>query len=178
MEVAVLFSFIKSVCALLQPRPSYRHWVMSSLHLWPRWLCQQRGLSEPSISHSGPHCRQRSLQHSCSPRREVSHLKSADLELNFGLRNYITYVLKEPLLFFNYSGRKPRHRRAESPTPDIIVKKDKYNKGIVTCNKISEAPFRHAHHRVRVICWFYLWIIASVTFYIKVTTATSLCRIL
>ncbi|XP_070700677.1 ETS-related transcription factor Elf-1-like isoform X2 [Pempheris klunzingeri] len=26
-------------------------------------------------------------------------------------------------------GRKPRHRRAESPTPDIIVKKDKYNKG-------------------------------------------------
>uniref|UniRef100_A0A673AUN7 ETS domain-containing protein n=1 Tax=Sphaeramia orbicularis TaxID=375764 RepID=A0A673AUN7_9TELE len=25
--------------------------------------------------------------------------------------------------------RKPRHRRAESPTPDIIVKKDKYNKG-------------------------------------------------
>ncbi|XP_042353495.1 ETS-related transcription factor Elf-1-like isoform X2 [Plectropomus leopardus] len=26
-------------------------------------------------------------------------------------------------------GRKPRHRRAESPTPDIKVKKDKYNKG-------------------------------------------------
>nr|XP_046265162.1 ETS-related transcription factor Elf-1-like isoform X2 [Scatophagus argus] len=26
-------------------------------------------------------------------------------------------------------GRKPRHRRAESPTPEIIVKKDKYNKG-------------------------------------------------
>lgn len=26
-------------------------------------------------------------------------------------------------------GRKSRHRRAESPTPDIIVKKDKYNKG-------------------------------------------------
>ncbi|XP_029930565.1 ETS-related transcription factor Elf-1-like isoform X1 [Myripristis murdjan] len=26
-------------------------------------------------------------------------------------------------------GRKPRHRRAESPTPDIIVKKNKYNKG-------------------------------------------------
>ncbi|XP_073347551.1 ETS-related transcription factor Elf-1-like isoform X2 [Pagrus major] len=26
-------------------------------------------------------------------------------------------------------GRKPRHRRAESPTPNIIVKKDKYNKG-------------------------------------------------
>lgn len=26
-------------------------------------------------------------------------------------------------------GRKARHRRAESPTPDIIVKKDKYNKG-------------------------------------------------
>ncbi|KAL6104640.1 elf1 [Pungitius sinensis] len=26
-------------------------------------------------------------------------------------------------------GRKVRHRRAESPTPDIIVKKDKYNKG-------------------------------------------------
>ncbi|XP_070831189.1 ETS-related transcription factor Elf-1-like isoform X2 [Chaetodon trifascialis] len=26
-------------------------------------------------------------------------------------------------------GRKPRHRRAESPTPDIVVKKDKYNKG-------------------------------------------------
>lgn len=26
-------------------------------------------------------------------------------------------------------GRKPRHRRAESPTPDIIVKKEKYNKG-------------------------------------------------
>ncbi|XP_023153996.1 ETS-related transcription factor Elf-1-like isoform X1 [Amphiprion ocellaris] len=26
-------------------------------------------------------------------------------------------------------GRKPRHRRAESPTPDITVKKDKYNKG-------------------------------------------------
>ncbi|KAM4604837.1 ETS-related transcription factor Elf-1-like isoform 2-T2 [Polymixia lowei] len=26
-------------------------------------------------------------------------------------------------------GRKPRHRRAESPTPDIIVKKGKYNKG-------------------------------------------------
>lgn len=25
--------------------------------------------------------------------------------------------------------RKPRHRRAESPTPDIKVKKDKYNKG-------------------------------------------------
>ncbi|XP_033960199.1 ETS-related transcription factor Elf-1-like isoform X1 [Pseudochaenichthys georgianus] len=25
--------------------------------------------------------------------------------------------------------RKPRHRRAESPTPDIVVKKDKYNKG-------------------------------------------------
>ncbi|XP_028987665.1 ETS-related transcription factor Elf-1-like isoform X2 [Betta splendens] len=25
--------------------------------------------------------------------------------------------------------RKPRHRRAESPTPDIIVKKNKYNKG-------------------------------------------------
>ncbi|KAM6919079.1 ETS-related transcription factor Elf-1-like [Xenentodon cancila] len=25
--------------------------------------------------------------------------------------------------------RKPRHRRAESPTPDITVKKDKYNKG-------------------------------------------------
>lgn len=29
-------------------------------------------------------------------------------------------------------GRKPRHRRAESPTPDIIVKKDKYNKGGTT----------------------------------------------
>ncbi|XP_056913105.1 ETS-related transcription factor Elf-1-like isoform X2 [Takifugu flavidus] len=26
-------------------------------------------------------------------------------------------------------GRKPRHRRPESPTPDITVKKDKYNKG-------------------------------------------------
>ncbi|MED6245194.1 hypothetical protein ATANTOWER_032907 [Ataeniobius toweri] len=26
-------------------------------------------------------------------------------------------------------GKKPRHRRAESPTPDIKVKKDKYNKG-------------------------------------------------
>ncbi|XP_067331136.1 ETS-related transcription factor Elf-1-like isoform X2 [Channa argus] len=26
-------------------------------------------------------------------------------------------------------GKKARHRRAESPTPDIIVKKDKYNKG-------------------------------------------------
>ncbi|KAK9539312.1 hypothetical protein VZT92_004425 [Zoarces viviparus] len=26
-------------------------------------------------------------------------------------------------------GRKARHRRTESPTPDIIVKKDKYNKG-------------------------------------------------
>ncbi|KAG8013933.1 ETS-related transcription factor Elf-1 [Nibea albiflora] len=26
-------------------------------------------------------------------------------------------------------GQKPRHRRAESPTPNIIVKKDKYNKG-------------------------------------------------
>ncbi|XP_053293157.1 ETS-related transcription factor Elf-1 isoform X2 [Pleuronectes platessa] len=26
-------------------------------------------------------------------------------------------------------GKKRRHRRAESPTPDIIVKKDKYNKG-------------------------------------------------
>ncbi|CAG5897090.1 unnamed protein product [Menidia menidia] len=26
-------------------------------------------------------------------------------------------------------GRKPRHRRAESPTPNITVKKDKYNKG-------------------------------------------------
>ncbi|XP_028283918.1 ETS-related transcription factor Elf-1-like isoform X2 [Parambassis ranga] len=26
-------------------------------------------------------------------------------------------------------GRKPRHQRAESPTPDITVKKDKYNKG-------------------------------------------------
>ncbi|XP_041659500.1 ETS-related transcription factor Elf-1-like isoform X2 [Cheilinus undulatus] len=26
-------------------------------------------------------------------------------------------------------GRKARHRRAESPTPDIVVKKDKYNKG-------------------------------------------------
>lgn len=26
-------------------------------------------------------------------------------------------------------GRKARHRRAESPTPDITVKKDKYNKG-------------------------------------------------
>ncbi|XP_053186371.1 ETS-related transcription factor Elf-1-like isoform X2 [Scomber japonicus] len=26
-------------------------------------------------------------------------------------------------------GKKSRHRRAESPTPDIIVKKDKYNKG-------------------------------------------------
>lgn len=26
-------------------------------------------------------------------------------------------------------GRKPRHRRADSPTPDIIVKKEKYNKG-------------------------------------------------
>lgn len=26
-------------------------------------------------------------------------------------------------------GRKSQHRRAESPTPDIIVKKDKYNKG-------------------------------------------------
>lgn len=26
-------------------------------------------------------------------------------------------------------GRKPRHRRAESPTPEITVKKDKYNKG-------------------------------------------------
>lgn len=26
-------------------------------------------------------------------------------------------------------GRKSRHRRAESPTPEIVVKKDKYNKG-------------------------------------------------
>ncbi|CAN9503064.1 unnamed protein product [Ophioblennius macclurei] len=26
-------------------------------------------------------------------------------------------------------GRKPRHRRADSPTPNITVKKDKYNKG-------------------------------------------------
>lgn len=142
MAVPVLFSLIKSVCTLLQPRPSYHRWVMSSLHLWPRWPCQQRGLWEPLISRSGPHCRQRSLQHSCSPKKEVSHLESADLELNFGLCNYITYVLNEPLLFFNYSGRKPRHRRAESPPPDIIVKKDKYNKGIVTRNKICEAPFR------------------------------------
>lgn len=64
--------------------------------------------------------------------KKRGHLESADLELNFGLCNYVTCVLNEPLLFFNYSGRKPRHRRAESPTPDIIVKKDKYNKGIVT----------------------------------------------
>lgn len=33
--------------------------------------------------------------------------------------------------FSNISGRKPRHRRPESPTPDITVKKDKYNKGNV-----------------------------------------------
>lgn len=45
---------------------------------------------------------------------------------------HITTIEKEPLMFSNISGRKPRHRRPESPTPDITVKKDKYNKGNVT----------------------------------------------
>lgn len=42
-----------------------------------------------------------------------------------------TSMEEEPLVFSNISGRKPRHRRPESPTPDITVKKDKYNKGNV-----------------------------------------------
>lgn len=41
------------------------------------------------------------------------------------------------LLLFNYLGRKPRPRGAESPTPDIVVKKEKYNKGIVTHSDIQ-----------------------------------------
>lgn len=62
---------------------------------------------------------------------------SGYLKLNYGLCDWIKYLVNDLLLFFNHSGRKPRHRRAESPTPDIIVKKDKYNKGNVTHNKIS-----------------------------------------
>lgn len=71
---------------------------------------------------------------------------TADLNLNYGLRNYIKDLVNDLLLFFNYSGRKSQHRRAESPTPDIIVKKDKYNKGIVAHDKISSTPFRQAPH--------------------------------
>lgn len=42
------------------------------------------------------------------------------------------------------AGRKPRHRRAESPTPEITVKKDKYNKGIVKQNK-TPFPIKAQH---------------------------------
>lgn len=39
-------------------------------------------------------------------------------------------------LFF-FAGQKFKHRRAESPTPEITVKKDKYNKGTVSYNKLE-----------------------------------------
>ncbi|KAF3858555.1 hypothetical protein F7725_011756 [Dissostichus mawsoni] len=43
---------------------------------------------------------------------------------------YIKYLVNDfCFCSFKNSVRKPRHRRAESPTPDIVVKKDKYNKG-------------------------------------------------
>lgn len=51
---------------------------------------------------------------------------------------HITSIEKEPLVFSNISGRKPRHRRPESPTPDITVKKDKYNKGdVMACFSVG-----------------------------------------
>lgn len=54
-------------------------------------------------------------------------------QVNYALSNCIICLTLEPISFFNHAGRKPRHRRAESPTPDIIVKKDKYNKGTFIC---------------------------------------------
>lgn len=67
----------------------------------------------------------------------------------------ILQVLKKSRCFFfsNISGRKPRHRRPESPTPEITVKKDKYNKGNVTAlligrNKASTVK-QEAEHRPR-----------------------------
>lgn len=76
MVVTVLFSFIKSVCAPLQPRPSYRHWVMSSQLLLPRWPSQQRGLWELLTSSNGTRCTPRSLCHSCSQKREVRYFQT------------------------------------------------------------------------------------------------------
>lgn len=63
-----------------QPRLSCHHWVTSSPLLLPRWPCQQRGLWEPLIRHSGPHCTQISPQRSYRPKKEVSHLESADMK--------------------------------------------------------------------------------------------------
>lgn len=80
---------------------------------------------------------------------------SDNLKLNYGLYNYIKYLLNDLLLFFNCSGRKPRHRRAESPTPDIIVKKDKYNKGIVPHDKIV-GPLSDMRLIVSMLWQFYM----------------------
>lgn len=69
-------------------------------------------------------------------------------QVNYALRNCIICLTHKPISFFNHAGRKPRHRRAESPTPDIIVKKDKYNKGTFILCKTSLALGREARSSI------------------------------
>lgn len=70
-------------------------------------------------------------------------------QVNYALSNCVICLTHEPVSFFKHAGRKPRHRRAESPTPDIIVKKDKYNKGTFTVfsTKTTSALGRKALHQ-------------------------------
>lgn len=83
------------------------------------------------MSSSGPLCTQSSLLNSFSQRNGVSLLASASLKSSYVLSNYFTMTEKSHFFFSIILGRKPRHQRPESPTPDITVKKDKYNKGNV-----------------------------------------------
>lgn len=62
------------------------------------------------------------------------------------------------IYLFVYSGRKSRLRRAESPTPDITVKKDKYNKGIKPFPKKTLCWFIQGHIQGQMtINWSNLW---------------------
>lgn len=103
---------------------------------------------------------------------------SAYLKLNYGFCDYIKSLVSNLLLFFDSSGRKPRHRRAESPTPDIIVKKDKYNKGTVAKFASYGPHYVTDLHLIMSMWWQFHILISSLNkcqshLYIKVSTEVS-----
>lgn len=149
MVLTTLFSSIKSVYA---PHPSAQTFLPSLGDVITTPVTQVTVSAEgivgavdqtqwPSLHTNKPTAQ---LQ----TKKRGQSLRISQYETNYGLSNHITCLAHELLLFFNHLGRKPRHRRAESPTPDIIVKKDKYNKGIFILNKITLAPVREAPYLV------------------------------
>lgn len=115
-----LLSFIKSVCAPLQPRPYYHLWVMSSLLQLLRWLCQQRGLWELLVSSSGPPCTWSSLLHSFSQGNGVSLWASASLKLSHVLSNYFI-ITEQKLLFF------PNYFRPKAETSEARISHSRHH---------------------------------------------------